>query len=479
MSFTGKVVSWFLILHSVTCNKIEFLSKAFDENLVYAVNEIIVKNLLQSFMTINLVKPEKGSRYVDDLMHGILTSSDENFIVRIDSIDKIQFIKSRKKRNNIILLDGTETFRQNFDRIIDPNVFYFRGAFLLVLINGKFDEIEEIFSMFWKKNIFNVNIIFRKADLIQVMTFLPFDGSLCGSTTPKTINVYRNGSFRHDVNSIYPDKFVNLRGCPLKISTFEDIMSVTRTQKADGGFELTGFDIDLLSEMSKILNFKTIVKLFEDPQQEWSIKNTRLEGVLQEAANGIADIAIGAMHLHCQRLQVADCSIPYLSIPSVFVISPGRQLSNFEKLLRPFDYVIWILLSIMLLIALLVVLIINFKLKKLKPIIFGSGTQHPVTNIFIGFCGGSQPNLPKQSFPRFLLMMLLIFFLVIRNSYQGSLYKFLQSDSHQRDVQTIDEMNEQKFDLYIYNSQLAMFENQSKAKYELRSFLHLITFNSF
>lgn len=478
MSFTGKVASWLLILQAVKCNKIDLPSKAFDGNLVNAVNEIIVKSLLQSFTTVNLVKPEKESRYVDDLMNGILTSGDENFMVRLDSIDNIQFMKSRKKKNNIILLDGIETFRQ-LDRIIDPNVFYFQGSFLLVLINGKLDEIEEIFSTFWKKNIFNVNVIFQTADSIHVMTFLPFDGSRCGSTTPKTINVYQNGSFRHGVDSIYPDKFVNLRGCPLKVSTFEDIMSVTSKQTADGSFEITGFDIDLLSELSKILNFKTTIKLVDDPQPAWAVKNIRLEVVLRDAANGNSDVAIGALHWQYQRLQIADSSIAYLSFPAVFVISPGRQLSNFEKLLRPFDSVIWILLSIMLLIALLVVFILNFKLKKLRLIIFGSGTQHPVTNILIGFCGGTQPNLPKQSFPRFLLMMLLIFFLVIRNSYQGSLYKFLQSDSHQRDVQTIDEMIEQEFDLYIYNSQLVMFENLPKAKYGVGSLLSLITFTSF
>lgn len=78
----------------------------------------------------------------------------------------------------------------------------------------------------------------------------------------------------------------------------------------------------------------------------------------------------------------------------------------------------------------------------------------------VAIFGGSQPKLPIEQFPRLLLAMFLIFFLVMRSAYQGLLFKFLQTDSRNKAVESIDDMIEQEFDIFMYLSQLNLFENQ-------------------
>lgn len=73
--------------------------------------------------------------------------------------------------------------------------------------------------------------------------------------------------------------------------------------------------------------------------------------------------------------------------------------------------------------------------------------------------GGSQTKLPTRNFSRFLLMSFLLFCLVQRNVYQGSLYIFLQSDGRHKEVQSIDEMVENGFDFYMYESYTDIIES--------------------
>lgn len=426
-----------------------------DGDLAFVINEIIRKILIYYSTTINIIKVANDNQVSDILVNEILlmNQTEPSYDVRMINLLDSKILKSRRKKCIVVLLDAIESF-EKLNEFIDPDMFLFRGRILFVLVKGKFDEIEEIFSTFWKKNIFNVNVIFRSGKLIKIMSFLPFENSKCGDTTPKVINTFVNGVFTKSVESIFPDKFKNLQTCSVRVSTFEDKLSVIRKQNPDLSVELSGFDIEILTEFSKLLNFKTEIKFYEGPQPWGSFyPNGSVDGSLGEVLNGRADVAIGRYYLLIERIQIADSSFAYYSFPNVFVISPGKDLTNFEKLLRPFKSLVWISLLATLMLALVVVLILNYKLKKYKSFVIGTDVQHPVLNILIGVLGGAQPTLPKRNFARFLLALFLMFCLVLRNAYQGSLFKFLQSNEKVQDIQTVHDMIEQNYKMFMYESQ--------------------------
>jgi hypothetical protein len=92
---------------------------------------------------------------------------------------------------------------------------------------------------------------------------------------------------------------------------------------------------------------------------------------------------------------------------------------------------------------------INMKFRWARLFVFGRDVQNPVKNLFIAFYGGSQTRLPGRKFSRLHLMMWLILCLIIRNAYQGSLFKFLQSDETSVKINKLDDLIEQKYDLFV------------------------------
>lgn len=95
---------------------------------------------------------------------------------------------------------------------------------------------------------------------------------------------------------------------------------------------------------------------------------------------------------------------------------------------------------------LLVIFVIDLKFKAFKNFIYGNGIRTPVVNMTIILFGAAQSKVPNKNFSRFLLNMFLLFCLVLRNVYQGSMFTFLQSDGPHKEVQSINEMVEKGFE---------------------------------
>lgn len=434
---------------SVNSVKTEHLS------LIKSVSEVIRKVFSPNFKTINIIEATRFSRrrFTKDFIDNILKESEEDLTFRVDTYEKVMNIKSRKKRNSVILLDTIETFRA-FNKRLTADIFWFTGLFLFVLIDGKLDEHDEIFDTLWQKNIFNVDLVFEENNSISVMTFLPFaNASKCGSTNPVLIDKYLNETFQRPADTFFPEKFGNLKNCPIKVITFENSLAVFKDRKPDGSYELLGYDMQMLNVLSKSLNFRVDLRLLEVPEP-WGMvySNGTVTNGLGELFRMESQIGVGNYFLKATRLSVLDSSVTYFNFPLVFVIPPGAHINSFQKLLQPFEGFVWILLLIIFGSSLMVIFVINSRFKKIKTFVFGVGVSHPIQNLLIIIFGSSQTRLPDRNFSRFIFMIFSLFCLVQRSIYLGSLYIFLQSDGLEREVQTLDEMIEKEFEFYTFES---------------------------
>lgn len=449
----STLVVCFLLLHLcfVHSNNISIgTESSLIKSLLYATSEIIKMNFRDKLENLNIIFFEATIESGYELLKVIRLKNGADFSIRFESYKNIKTTARRKKKCNLVLLDGIESFELLNKKII-PEVFHFQGFYLFILVNGTFDEVEIIFTTLWEKNIFNVDVIYEDGDSVKVVTFMPFDGAVCGDTSPKLVEVFRNGSFSENADSLFPNKFSNLLNCSIHVATYEDHFTVMRKQSNDGTEELSGIDVDLLNEVSKELNFQTKIKFFNGSAAWGKIfENGTATGALGAVVNRKAQIAIGRYYLDLTRRKFADSSVVYFSFPEAFVISPGMLYSDFEKLFQPFDTTVWICIVAILVIAFLVIFVVNVRFKMLQIIIYGEDVLHPTTNLLLAILGSSQPKLPKRHSSRFLLMVFLVFCLVLRSAYQGSLYKFLQSEKRHKSVETIDEMIEQKFDIFMY-----------------------------
>lgn len=440
-------VSAVVIVVKSKCSNLELPEETDQGQLSSAINEIIQNVFVEKFYDVNIVRATDDINGAGDLITAILQLNNCGFGVRLDNYRNIQDIKNRKKRNNVIILDNTESF-EIFDKNFSPDVFKFHDFYLFVLLNGEIEGIQKIFAKFWDKHISNVNAIFLDKSIVVVKSFLPFEGHSCDDTSSKLIDTFRNGSFEKGVDFAYPKKFENLLNCPITVATFEDPLSVI---KKPNSTDVSGFDIELLQELAKTLNFK--IKLnFTTGLSPYGVihENGTVDGALGEVVNKRAGIAIGSLYLLSNRLKVVTNSVVYYSMPEIFVISPAKKFSGFEKLLQPFDVLVWMLVISTLSVATTVILAIKMQFQKVQSFVFGRKVNQPLVNLAIAIFGGSQPRLPGKNFSRFILMMFLILWLVLRNAYLGTMFKFLQSENRHKPVETINELFEQEFDIFVY-----------------------------
>lgn len=436
-------------------------AKPVNFEMVKAINYIIEEVYLKRFTTVNVLTAVEDPKdyYFVNFKDALLHANKGFCIYRLDNHTRIQTIRYRLKIYNVILLDNFKSFKILYDNIT-PDKFNFRGMFLFVLINGKLNELHKIFDAMWKKSIVNVNAIYVESSNVQLMTFLPFNSKACGDTKPQQLDSLKYGDFKLKKSEIFPNKFRNLFNCGVRLVTFHRCPAAC-VRVDENGPTVTGFDIGIIDIIAERLNFKLKKEILLGAEQWGTIfPNGSSSGAIEKVLTNKTDIAIGNFLLRASRVNVMDSSMVYFSFPVVFAIPLGTSLSSFEKLLRPFELVVWILLLITLAIGLLVILVLNLKLKSLRAFVYGTGIKNPVTNMLVAILGGSQSKLPRRNFSRFILMLFLLFCLVQRNVYQGSLYIFLQSNGRHKEAQSIDELVQKGFDFYMYESYSDIIESQ-------------------
>lgn len=150
-------------------------------------------------------------------------------------------------------------------------------------------------------------------------------------------------------------------------------------------------------------------------------------------------------------------SAPYIQVSLGFGILPSEDISTpLEKLLAPFTMHLWQITSFCVVIAGIII----FTTKQIsRPrrhfIIGGFLNRSPILNMWNTFLGGSIGN-PRfssarylQTFARSLFIMWLLFGLILRGSYQGALYDFLQREILSSPYDTIAKINASDCNLMV------------------------------
>lgn len=175
--------------------------------------------------------------------------------------------------------------------------------------------------------------------------------------------------------------------------------------------------------------------------------------------NNEADLTLGMYTITYLRSLFMTSSEFYYSVPFVLIIPPGIPLSSFEKLFEPFQLAVWLLLLVVFITAFSVVTLVKCQSMTIRNYVFGERNKAPYLNILSGFTGVSMPLLPRKSFARTLLMIFLLFSIVKRTLYQAGLFQFIQADDRKKEVQSIDEIVERNFRVYMLPSSLEHTQN--------------------
>lgn len=152
------------------------------------------------------------------------------------------------------------------------------------------------------------------------------------------------------------------------------------------------------------------------------------------------------------RALVMQPSYSYLTVPYVLAVPLGHKMSSFQRILKPFRYIIWSCFSSSLIFAILLIYYIRFLGRsQLSNFIFGSENRIPFTNLFATLFGGSiLQRAPQTNFARYILLIWLVYTFVLRSAYSGALYILLQDGRARNTLNSIDKVIQNNYTIYAF-----------------------------
>jgi hypothetical protein len=367
-----------------------------------------------------------------------------NLSLTIESIDCVREI-GRKRRNVMIFMTNFESF---YESLTDKN-FAFEGFYTIVTPRISDDDATSLFARLWKSFIFNVNIMTMHGDDDEVLlkTFLPFQETSCHETNPIVINKFLRDKQIWRDREFFPYKFDNFHKCTVRAATFEYAPAVIK-EKDSESLKLHGSDMKLVKGLEDILNFRLNLTFSEEPGASgMTYENGTVTGLKVSLLKDELDLLFGLYYATYPNCKYMGCSQPYYAV-TFNIIVPQQSLTSLQKFFVPFNVDVWITLTILFFIAVVIIAVLEYKVKFVRNFIIGEQIRNPYTEMLTAFIGNSTPHLPRRNFARYLLMTFILFSLVMRTVYTGGLFKFLQSDAKVTPIESVSDLVASKYKIY-------------------------------
>lgn len=345
-----------------------------NSNLVDPV-KLIVKLISPNISTVvNLMTTEDDDVEISDFRDQLLVKilSTDLIMFRQDTTKKIGSMNGRRRLCTVFIIKSFNDFKQVL-RLLAPEHYNFSGFYIVVLIDGEIAEIEEIFRLFWKLQIFNVLVLFESLNgTVQAQTFFPFNSRNCYDTTPVLVNEFRDGKFTRSPQELLPNKMKNLHGCAIRFATSHSSQPYIFADLQNGSYHLSGREICLTNALAESLNFT--VNYTSIGTWGYLRENGSSDGPFKALIEDTADLSIINFLLREYRLKFVGRTTSYLSEPLVFIVPPGRGLSAIETICYPFALSVWLSVLSCFIIGILVILATKKFPAKIQNFVFGSGT---------------------------------------------------------------------------------------------------------
>ena len=451
--FNSEVFNLLLMMISA------FLNHVNSSNLGLAATSIVQKAYVGKSGTVYIIISTSDSdEYIkQDIITTIVHGLHGKIAHQLEDVKKVKELRNRNRFLNILITDNLKSFQQ-FLKIMTPDRFEVQGFFLIIWIGKSATESLDVFQPMAKLFAYNVNLLVQNGNVVNdgiavsIFTIIPFSNSKCNNLLPIEINRFENGSFTKNNSDFFPKKFKNFHKCSLKAAVFQFAPAVMQYKSKNGSTHLEGSDVELLNGLSDLMNFEIDFVFLAEPGS-WGVlyENGTSTGAIKRVMENSVDLTVGLYSITYIRTKFMSSSESYHTLPMVLIIPPGAPFTKFEKLFQPFEATVWLCLIITFTLAFLIIAVVEFQPKRvIKDYVIGRGVSRPYLNIIEIFLGGCAHGNPTINFTRVLLMIFILFCLVIRSLYQGSLFTFMQLDNRAKEVQSIDEMMAKGFDFYMY-----------------------------
>lgn len=358
--------------------------------------------------------------------------------------------------------------------------FHLLHPFLIVLtqdVPNDFETLRDAFSIVLKLGLLNVNVLIKDEMSWSLYFYEPFIRD-CQSFELLKISSFSPQNFTNELNvsyaDLFPPKRFKFNNCPLNIATTSIEPFVIIRNASNGALEFDGIDVVIVNEIAITLNL--IPKyingdrgtVFENGTATGGIKLVKFflsignlfyfsnSLFVMKVIDGDANMTIGT-YTPLQRLEMMAHTHPYMQHASVFAFGHSSRFSTpIWRLMAPFQKCLWIAIALLLIVSISVILLTKkLPAKQRHFIIGGRMNRTPVLNMINVLIGNVIPN-PRMErrqnfsgFARALVMVWMIFWLIVRSSYESSLYAFFQSQRTLSPYDTVEKVRNSKATIHL------------------------------
>lgn len=377
-----------------------------------AIIDIFYQDFASREGHIDIISCERGLKsnwkIIDELLR--ITNSSVSFRLSLCD-DQMSFLNT----SSLLIFDFPSTFQDMDEKIdwkVNPRT---RHKHLVYIANGTTADITVTFGFDIDKVAFLINESEKSIDLA---TSFMFTKEKCRENQVVVINRFMKDTMAWEKDNFYPNKYRNLYGCNITLAT---MISTNHSPP--------GINVRIMTEMSELLQFK-LVKDYAD--------SNGFETMLIRGRHDFYDVAASLRYQW-------SLSVIITSEQSVFVIPSGQPLTSLEKLLSPFDFTIWMLISATLLATFIGIQIISLASEDLLESSLGAKIGSPTMNFLSVFLSGGQTKVPKRKIARFIFVNFMTWSLIIRTCFQSLMYRALQLDLRHPPMKTLEDLRENNF----------------------------------
>ncbi|CAG9810907.1 unnamed protein product [Chironomus riparius] len=281
-----------------------------------------------------------------------------------------------------------------------------------------------------------------------------FSQGVCNKAHLKLINTFDKSTQKWHKKLKNHKKFQNYYGCDLVMLLYERESSEKLGTFIidDKSSKIVPFGLTplIFTLISKKLNFKPYfqpgklklkVSVFHSSNEMTLIS---VNGTIKPP-----NVCLEVTRFGDLRKLVAHSTTNVLQIREIILVTPGELYLPFEKLFLPFDDWTWQLIVLTFLTAFVAIFVINRLPKIFQITIYGENVTTPVLNVVSSFFGISQVKLPDKNFPRFILIMFVMFCLIFRTCYQSKLFELMTSEPRRAPPKSIEDLVDRNYTMYV------------------------------
>lgn len=290
-------------------------------------------------------------------------------------------------------------------------------------------------------------------EYIVLITFEWFSKGLCNSPKINLLNYFDKKTLRWKVPLKNYQKFQNFHNCELVMPLLIGVNIWGSINSVDeDNYNVFGIIPDIFKILSKKYNYRFYF-------QPVSVKNAstlfhtrkHIDGLLVPIKGIVKppNVFFHLVELVSINSLMIHMTMPFLQVKELIFVTPGDLYTPYEKLSLPFDRVTWIMFTCTFIVAFIAILLINWTPEFIQNIVYGIGIKTPTLNVISIFFGHTLHKLPNKNFPRYILILFVLFCLVLRTCYQSKMFEFLTSEPRKSPPESVDDLVKRGYTFYI------------------------------